>query len=173
MFYQPKWVGKLQIMQKYISYKNYCQLFFSHRARKKNSSELLLTIFLFFALESGRKFPFFGILWNCLERPSKASPKAVGLFTMGPSNFEFACTNNFHKIIFDRDFSTHLLSIFYLDSFIPFLFRLSFPFTVWTLISLFSLDFYVFPFLFGLQFQFSFSSISVPISVSTSVLLFI
>ena len=150
MFYQPKWVGKLQIMQKYISYKNYyVSFFFLTEQEKKTVVNCCLPFFSFFALESGRKFPFFGIVWNCLERPSKASPKAVGLFTMGPSNFEFEfafeyrCTNNFHKIIFDRDFSTHLLSIFYLDFIIPFLFGLLFPFTVWTLISLFFLDFYV------------------------------
>ena len=45
--------------------------FFSHRARKKNSSELLLAIFLFFALESERKFPFlasYETAWNGLQR---------------------------------------------------------------------------------------------------------
>merc|ERR1739844_304840 len=44
--------------------------------------------------------------------------------------------------------SAHLLSIFYLDFYFPFLFGLLSPFYIWTFISLFYLDF-CFPFLFG------------------------
>ena len=49
---------------------------------------------------------------------------------------------------------SHLISIFYLDFYIPFLFGHFFPFSIWTFISIFYLDFY-FPFLFGLLFPFS------------------
>ena len=48
----------------------------------------------------------------------------------------------------------HLLSIFYLDFYFPFLFGLLFPFSIWTFLSLLYLDFY-FPFLFGLFYPFS------------------
>ena len=57
--------------------------FFLTEQEKKPEVNCCLPFFPFLLWNQEGSFLFFGIVWNCLERPSKTSPKAVGLFTMG------------------------------------------------------------------------------------------
>ena len=89
--------------------------------------------------------------WKCLSKKCirRSLMNSSDVFT----NLEFwiyeFLTAISHRGLRNCFFFAHLLSIFYLDFYIPFLFGLFSPFSIWTFISLFYLDFY-FPFLFGL-----------------------